>query len=268
MFKEYMNRPIIFTDNNLTKLVKQYKYKFTPGDIVAGTIFNIEKKGTLVDIGTTKLAYMPEKKIFTRLGAKNKSLTSLQINEVHEFHIVAENRNIEQYILSIKKIQQIRGWQRIKQLANENLIIHAQPVKINKGGMIVYIEGIKGFIPNSHMPAYTKKNTLLSKVLPLKILEISQLEKKFILSCKNALICQLRKHLKKGNSLLGRIKKIKSYGLLIEVQGVIGLLHISEIKDFSSLSLTQRFQINQSIEVYFLHIDSKEGKLLLSTKKV
>lgn len=263
-----MDKPKILTENNFTELAKQYQYTFSPGDIVAGIIYNIEKKGILVDIGTFKLAYLPEQKILSKMPNNNKSLGPLQVNEIHEFLIVAENKVTQQVILSLKKLHQIRGWQRIKQLANEDLIINASPVKINNGGMIVYIEGIKGFIPNSHIPAYLQKYGLLHQTLPLKILEINKAEKQLILSYKNVLIRQLKKNFKIGDSLLGRIKTIKSYGLLIDIKGIIGLLHISEIKNLKDKNLNRIFKINQSIEVTCLHINSKDGKLMLSTKRI
>nr|WDB00541.1 ribosomal protein S1-like protein [Cavernulicola chilensis] len=263
-----MNKLITFKNENFADLIKEYKYEFSPGDIVAGTVINVEKEGILVDIGTLRLAYLPEPGFSIKPGSNRQKQAFFQANEIHEFIIIAKHKSSQQFILALKKLEKIRGWQRLRQLANEDLVINGYPLKLNSGGAIVYVEGIKGFIPNSHMPSFIQKEALISQIWPLKILEINKVQNQLILSYKNALIDKIQKKFKRGDTILGTIYRIKPYGLLIDIESVMGLLHISEISGLSDNSLYDLFQINQNIEVKLLYIDSQDGKVMLSTKGV
>lgn len=263
-----MNKPIVFTDNHLTKLINQYKYQFSSGDIVGGTIFSVEKEGVLVDIGTLKLAYLPKQEISIESRSGKEDLVLLRTDEIHEFIIVATYHFSQQFILSIRKLQSLRSWQRIIQMSEEDLIVYGKAIKNNSGGMVFDVEKVSGFVPNSHIPKFTKKQALLTKVLPLKILEVNRESSQLILSYKNALNNSAVKDFTTGNIVYGKIKSIRSYGLLIEVSGITGLLHTSEMKENEKTSFDYLYKIGEELKVKVLHVSTKEKKMMFSTKDI
>nr|QCI04017.1 ribosomal protein S1 [Antithamnionella ternifolia] len=256
-----------FIDYKLNSILKKYNYNLHPGDIVAGTIFNIEKKGFLVNIGDTIAGYLPIEEI--SLDFNNTKNTKFFTNTTREFFIVAYNTRKKQLILSIKRLEYIRAWKRIKQMHQENIIFNLQVENLNKGGIITYIEGLQGFIPNSHI-LQQKNNHIntLNKFLQCKLLITDEKNNQIILSNKSALLYISQHKFKIGEIVYGKIKKIKNYGVFIEIHNILALLHISEIGSQYINNLYQAFNIAEIIKVKIIHIDFKQGRLSLSRKNL
>ncbi len=142
-----------FTHQDFASVLDKYKYKLSVGDITAGTIFSKEKQGFLVDIGEDVAAYLPKNEI----SLSKYKRTAPFVNNSREFFILAYNKKANQLILSVKRLEYIRGWERIKQIKREDATIKIHIDKINKGGLIVALEGIQGFIPNSHIANIQEK---------------------------------------------------------------------------------------------------------------
>lgn len=252
-----------FTHKDFASVLNKYKYQLNIGDITAGTIFSQEKKGFLVDIGETIAAYLPQDEI----SINKYQVTIPIINNSREFFIIAYNKKSKQLILSIKRLEYIRGWQRIKQINNENLTLNLYINKSNKGGLITVIEGIQGFIPNSHITNITMKESLINQKIKCKILFINEKTNTIILSHKCATLESLLDCIYVGKITTGIITKIYNYGIFININGFLALLHVSEIGN-DNLSNIKLFNIGQSISVQIIHIDTKQGRLSVSRRNI
>lgn len=144
-----------FTHRNFAAVLQKYKYDLNLGDIVAGTIFSFELNGVLVDIGTPISAYLPIQEVSSNQDLNN--FTSLNINDTREFFLLDYNIRSKQLILSIRRLEYIRAWKRIRQLLAEDSLLNVRIKGFNKGGMIISLEGISGFVPNSHLGNFQKK---------------------------------------------------------------------------------------------------------------
>lgn len=254
-----------FTHKDFASVLNKYNYKLNLGDITAGTIFSEEKDGLLVDIGARIAAYLPKDEITVH---KKYLLNNKIINETREFFILAHNKKSKQLILSIKRLEYIRAWERIKQMEQEDIAINLIINEINKGGLLTAIEGIQGFIPNSHIVNIKNKSSLLNKNLKCQFLLIDEKLNKLIFSNKRAVLTKLSNFIQVGQITTGTITKIETYGLFIEIRNVTALLHISEIEHKNINKINKVFQIGNEIKVKIIHIDKKQGRLSLSRRNL
>nr|YP_009397328.1 ribosomal protein S1 [Thuretia quercifolia]ARW66514.1 ribosomal protein S1 [Thuretia quercifolia] len=256
--------------NNFAYLLKKYNYQLNPGDIVAGTVIYQEKKGFLVNIGDETSGYLPMEEINLDLVNNNKE-KNFFINKTRDFFLIKHNIDLKQYILSIKRLEYIRGWKRIKQIQLEDVIFNLKIKHINKGGIITYLEGIQGFIPKSHIYLHMNNNhntELKNKKIKCKLLVVNEQKNQLILSSKSAIL-KLSKHkFRIGEIIYGKIVKIKSYGLFIEVYGIIALLHISEIGFKYIQNINDIFYLGKLIKIKIIHIDTKQGRISVSKRNI
>lgn len=243
-------------------VLHKYQYDLHLGDIVAGTIFSKESKGVLVNIGATNAAFLPKEEI----SIKQNQKLSLNINETYEFFILAYNKNSFQLILSIRRLEYLRIWERVKQLQEEDLIIYTNIIGKNNGGLLVNLDGIKGFLPNSHIANLEIKEALINTRIPLKFLIVDEKLNQLIFSQRRAILTLNNFIL--GSIVNAKVIKIKYYGIFVKIQNIQALLHISEIPRINIHKLAQTFPINSTLKVMILHIDNKQGRLSVSIKKL
>ena len=251
-------------DNKFQYILEQYKYNLQPGDIVAGTINYKESNGFLVIIGDNISGYLPKEEINIEfIFNNNESL----VNITREFFIIKYNTHIKQYILSIKRLNYIRGWNRIKQLQLENIILILNIQHINKGGLITYLEKIQAFIPKSHI-ALNNTSTFYNQKIKCKILIANEKKNQLILSNKSACLSLSQHKLRIGEITYGIIIKIKDYGIFLKIYDTIALLHISEIGSVYINNINKIFTIGQLIKVKIIHIDQKQGRISVSKRNI
>ena len=250
-----------FTYQDFASVLNKYKYKLNIGDITAGTIFSKEKQGFLVDIGENIAGYLPKDEI--SLSKYEKTVST--VNHSREFFILACNKKTGQLILSTKRLDYMRGWERIKQLKDEDIILNIKINRINKGGLITTIEGIQGFIPNSHIGKTQNKEILINQNIKCQLLFVNEKTNTLILSRKRAKLKNMMTQIYIGKKVKGIIKKIQPYGIFISVQGFLALMHISELAKIDSLE-TEQFHIGNHISIQIIHIDTQQGRLSVSRK--
>ena len=184
--------------------------------------------------------------------------------------MIKYNTHLNQYILSIKRLEYIRSWKRINQIQSEDIIFNLQIKHFNKGGLITYLEGIQGFIPKSHIAiSINTKNIYLKKRnISCKLLVINEKKNQLILSNKSALLKISKHKFRIGELLYGKVVQIKSYGLFIDIYGVIALLHISEVGFKYISNLSEIFYSNQLVKIKIIHMDIYQGRISLSKRKL
>ena len=253
-----------FEKNNFVKLLRKYNYIFNIGDIFAGTVIGFEKSLCIVDIGSKIVSILPISEIsFFQSFSVNELL---KFNDVSEFLLLQYNTDKKIAIISLKKLKSLIIWQRLKTLIKENLIVSSQLEKSTRSGKIVRIEGLKAFVANSHLPKYYRRKKLRELSLALKFIELNENKNIIFLSCKLAHFKNQSKFLKIQQSVSGCITQIKPYGLFINIYGLKGLLHISEISSQRINDLTKIFKKGQLINVTILYINLNRGRLSLSLK--
>jgi small subunit ribosomal protein S1 len=244
-------------------MLEKYSYNLHPGDIVAGKILYQENKGFIVNIGDKVAGYLPIEEI--TLQFQHSVKTDMFIHITREFFILAYNKAKKQLILSIKRLEYMQSWKRIKQLQKEKIIFHLPIITPNKGGIITYLENIQSFIPNSHISPqnYNYKH---KRHIKCKLLIIDEKNNQIILSNKSAILYSSIHKFRIGEIVYGKVIQIKQYGIFLELNNIIALLHISEIGSHYIANLYKNFALEQIIKVKIIHVDFKQGRLSLSKK--
>jgi small subunit ribosomal protein S1 len=255
-----------FTHEDFAALLDQYDYHFSPGDIVAGTVFSMEPRGALIDIGAKTAAYIPVQELsINRVDDPNEVL---QPNETREFFILTDENEDGQLTLSIRRIEYMRAWQRVRQLQEEDATVYSNVFATNRGGALVRVEGLRGFIPGSHISAKDTKEDLVGQDLPLKFLEVDEERNRLVLSHRRALVERKMNGLEVGQVVIGSVRGIKPYGAFIDIGGVSGLLHISEISHDHIDTPHSVFNVNDELKVMIIDLDAERGRISLSTKQL
>ena len=263
---ETTHADIGFTHEDFEALLDQYDYHFSPGDIVPGTVFSIEPRGALIDIGAKTAAYLPIQEMsINRVEAADEVLQS---NETREFFILTDENEDGQLTLSIRRIEYMRAWERVRQLQNEDATVRSDVFATNRGGALVRIEGLRGFIPGSHISTRKPKEDLVGEALPLKFLEVDEERNRLVLSHRRALVERKMNGLQVGEVVIGAVRGLKPYGAFIDIGGVSGLLHISEISHDHIDTPNTVLNVNDEIKVMIIDLDAERGRISLSTKQL
>jgi small subunit ribosomal protein S1 len=264
--QEVKDTDIGFTHEDFAALLDQYDYHFSPGDTVTGTVFSIEPRGALIDIGAKTAAYLPIQEMsINRVDHPEEVLRS---NETREFFILTDENEDGQLTLSIRRIEYMRAWERVRQLQQEDATVRSAVFATNRGGALVRIEGLRGFIPGSHISTRKPKEDLVAEELPLKFLEVDEERNRLVLSHRRALVERKMNGLQVGEVVLGAVRGLKPYGAFIDIGGVSGLLHISEISHDHIDTPHSVFNVNDEIKVMIIDLDAERGRISLSTKQL
>ena len=254
-----------FTHEDFAALLDQYDYHFNPGDTVSGTVFSLEPRGALIDIGAKTAAYLPIQEMsINRVDNPEEVLRS---NETREFFILTDENEDGQLTLSIRRIEYMRAWERVRQLQQEDATVRSGVFATNRGAL-VRIEGLRGFIPGSHISTRKPKEDLVGEDLPLKFLEVDEERNRLVLSHRRALVERKMNGLQVGEVVLGAVRGLKPYGAFIDIGGVSGLLHISEISHDHIDTPHSVLNVNDEIKVMIIDLDAERGRISLSTKQL
>jgi len=259
-------KDIGFTHEDFAALLDKYDYHFSPGDIVAGTVFSMEPRGALIDIGAKTAAYIPIQEM--SINRVDNPTEVLQADETREFFILTDENEDGQLTLSIRRIEYMRAWERVRQLQQEDATVRSNVFATNRGGALVRIEGLRGFIPGSHISAREAKEDLVGEDLPLKFLEVDEERNRLVLSHRRALVERKMNGLEVGQVVKGSVRGIKPYGAFIDIGGVSGLLHISEISHDHIDTPHSVFGVNDELKVMIIDLDAERGRISLSTKQL
>ncbi|NEO61315.1 MAG: S1 RNA-binding domain-containing protein [Moorea sp. SIO4G2] len=255
-----------FTHEDFAALLDKYDYHFSPGDIVPGTVFSLEPRGALIDIGAKTAAYIPIQEM--SINRVDNPDEVLQSNETREFFILTDENEDGQLTLSIRRIEYMRAWERVRQLQAEDATVRSLVFATNRGGALVRIEGLRGFIPGSHISTRAAKEDLVAQELPLKFLEVDEDRNRLVLSHRRALVERKMNRLEVGEVVIGSVRGIKPYGAFIDIGGVSGLLHISEISHDHIDTPHSVFNVNDELKVMIIDLDADRGRISLSTKQL
>lgn len=255
-----------FTREEFERLLSQYDYRFNPGDIVKGTVFSLEPRGALIDIGAKTAAYLPLQEM--SINRVDNPDEVLHEGDLLDFFILSDENEEGQLTLSIRRIEYMKAWERVRKLQTDDQTVRAKIFAVNRGGALVRIEGLRGFIPGSHLSTREPKEELIGEELPLKFLEVDEERNRLVLSHRRALVERRMNKLEAGQVVIGRVRGIKPYGAFIDIGGVSGLLHISEISHDHIETPHSVFNVGDEVKVMVIDLDAERGRISLSTKQL
>ncbi len=252
------------------------------GETVSGKITDKTRKSILVDIGGKTEGIVVEKEF----DAARDYIDQLEIGDAVEAYVISSENERGQILLSLKKAAIDTKWDEFTKAMEEDQVIKVKGLEVNKGGLIVVIDGIRGFIPSSQFSKEYIGNIakLKNKVIDAKVIEVDKEKNRLIFSEKHvseageiAQRAQALSSVKVGEVYTGVISGVMHFGLFVTVQvpmdkdvvgHVEGLVHISEISWEKVGDPHDYHKVGDEVKVKVLGIDEEAGKLNLSLKQL
>lgn len=254
-----------FSYASFDEAVAATDYSFNRNDVVTGSVVQYDKGGCIVDIGAKASAFLPlQEAALVTDGTAIESL--INIDEERNFEIISEEDENGQLLVSIRRIQYREAWDKVVAKQETDEAFDAQCVSVNRGGAIFLVEGLRAFLPGSHLTGRLPDEDLIGQTLPLKFLEVNQDDNKLVVSNRRAVVEAQMEDLSRGDVIDGLVKALKPYGAFVEVGGMSGLLHISQISMDRINDLEKVLQPGQKIKCMIIDHDKVNGRIALSTK--
>ncbi|MFY9402199.1 MAG: 30S ribosomal protein S1 [Candidatus Omnitrophota bacterium] len=250
----------------LEKLYNESIKVIKEGDIVTGKIVAIKTKEALVDVGFKSEGIVPISEFSTQ---------DLEIGKELEFFLESIENDHGNIVLSREKAIRVAGWDKIVKFSQDGTMVEGRPVKKVKGGFLVDVMGIEGFLPLS-LSAFKNvpDKEILYKPYSFKIVKINNLKRSIILSRREAVQKErdtakdkIWSELKIGNIATGTVKAITDFGAFIDLGGVDGLLHITDMSWSKISHPSEVVALGDQIEVMILNMDKDSGKVSLGLKQ-
>ncbi|KAL6770250.1 PRPS1 [Auxenochlorella protothecoides x Auxenochlorella symbiontica] len=240
---------------------------FKSGEKVKGHIIQVDQKGAHVDVGGKSAAFVPN--VEMALGLVPRSNDLLDAGTSREFVIVRQDHRGD-IILSLKRIQLSVAWQRLRQIAESDAAVTGVVAATNRGGLLVDVEGVRGFNPSSQIGIRTTNwEELIGRHLQFKILEVDEETGRLMLSHRRVMNEERLETFKAGDVVEGRVMSVKPYGAFIDLGGgSSGLLHISQISSARITAVDRVLSPDDRIKVLVLSQDRDKGRISLCTKKL
>ena len=253
-----------FSMDDFALALEQHDYQFQKGQVVRGKVFQYESDGAYVDIGGKAAAFVP------LIEASLTSVTDLSVvlplQEEQEFLIIRDQDAEGQVTLSRRQLQIQQIWGQLTEMQENTQTVQVRVNGVNKGGVTVDVQGLRGFIPRSHLVERDDLEALKGQTLTASFLEIDRSKNKLVLSNRLANRSASFSQLEIGQLVEGKITGIQPFGVFVDLDGVSGLLHIKQVSQNYIESLPSLFQIGQPIKAVLIDIDEGKGRISLSTK--
>ena len=241
----------------------------TVADIVEGTVIKKEQDGYLVSVRGAKMeAFLSNREL-------SSDVEELEIGDVREFYVLKEENNEDAMQLSLKRIAFAQAWAQLNDAKIQGDTILAKVVSTVKGGVLVDVADLKGFIPSSQLRTGTPFDGLIDQKIEVKVLEADPKKNKLILSQRQAVAEQrdqvvdnVLSSLEEGQVVKGNVVRITDFGAFVDINGIDGLLPISEISWQRIKHPSDVITLGDTIEVKIIKIDTELKRISLSLKRM
>ncbi|MBD2297071.1 30S ribosomal protein S1 [Nostoc sp. FACHB-87] len=253
-----------FTMDDFAQALEKHDYQFQKGQVVHGKVFQLDPDGAYVDIGGKSSAYIPRDE--ASLRAVTDLSEVLPLHEELEFLIIREQDAEGQVTLSRRQLEIQHIWEKVVQMQENSQTVEVRVTGVNKGGVTVDFQSLRGFIPRSHLTERDNLEALKGKTLTAGFLEVDRNNKKLILSQRLATRSSNFSLLEIGQLVEGKITGIKPFGVFVDLNGTSALLHIKQVSQKFIESLEKVFQVGQTIKAVIIDLDEGKGRVAISTR--
>ena len=243
------------------------------GDIVDGTVVRVDPDEVLVDIGAKSEGVISNRE----LSGRNEAAVVLAPGERIKVYVLQPEDDEGRVILSLRKARAESIWQAVAEKESEGEILDAEVREQNKGGLIVNIMGLRGFLPSSQVARQFSGNLmeLVGTKIPVKILEVNRKRNRLIVSQRAAQDEdrarqreELFEKLKVGDMITGKVSGLTSYGAFVNLGGADGLIHISELSWDRINNVSDMLSVGDEVRVKVIKLDPELSRISLSLRQL
>ena len=253
-------------------LEKSFKTLYT-GEKVTGTVTAITPSEVYVDLGTKHAGYIPMSEISDDPTAKAEDI--FKIGDTVEAYTVRVNDIEGTAMLSKKRLDAVKNWDTVEEVYENKGTVEGVVTEENKGGIVVSVKGIRVFVPASQtgMPKDTPMTELVKTKVRIKITEVNRARRRVIGSIRAVKQEERRiaaetvwSEIEDGKRYTGTVKSLTSYGAFVDIGGVDGMVHITELSWERIKSPADVVSVGDVIEVYVISFDKDKKKISLGYK--
>lgn len=256
-------------EGELTKAYDETLNKIQEHQVVEGTVISIDKKEVVVNIGYKSDGIIP--------ASEFRYNPDLKVGDKVEVYVESQEDKNGQLELSHKKARLQKSWDNINKAMEGDEIIQGYIKSRTKGGMIVDVFGIEAFLPGSQIDVHPIRDydIFVGKTMEFKVIKINQEFRNVVVSHKALIEAELEaqrkeiiSHLEKGQILEGTVKNITTYGVFVDLGGVDGLIHITDLSWGRVSDPHEVVELDQKINVVILDFDQEKKRIALGLKQL
>jgi small subunit ribosomal protein S1 len=253
-----------FSMEDFARALDQENADFQRGQVVQGKVVSHSSDGVYVDIGGKAPALMPKKEAGL-LPVLDLEAT-FPVGEDLKVLVVRDQDAEGQVTVSVRALQAQRAWETMRELEEAKQVIQARVTGSNRGGVTVEVQGLRGFVPRSHLSLKEGMEGLKGQTLTLTLLEVNPADRKLVLSERLAAQTARFSQLEVGQLVTGQVSGLKPFGVFVNFEGATGLLHINQISNKFVSQLDAQFKLGQEIKALIVALDEGRGRISLSTR--
>jgi small subunit ribosomal protein S1 len=256
--------------------------RLKPGDIIDGEIVSVTPTEVLVDVGAKSEGVVPSREL-ERLG--REGLESLKVGQSIPVYVVRAEDRDGNLILSLRRAEEEGDWRQAEKLYEQGEALESSVAGFNKGGLIVRLGKLRGFVPASQLlPEHRGSDTqepeqrwarLVNTSIHVRIIELNRKRKRLILSeraaqrqVRDAQKSELLENLRAGEVRHGVVSSLADFGAFVNLGGADGLIHLSELSWNRAAKPRDILKVGQEVDVYVLSVDHEKKRIALSLKRL
>ncbi|MDE6880822.1 MAG: bifunctional 4-hydroxy-3-methylbut-2-enyl diphosphate reductase/30S ribosomal protein S1 [Oscillospiraceae bacterium] len=258
---------------NFEELVEQYTNTLNTGDKVTGVVTAITPTEVHVDMGCKQAGYIPVDQLTDDPTMKPEDV--VKVGDQVELFVIRVN-DVEGYAtLSKKKVDAVKVWENIEEACNSKEIMEGIITEENKGGVVASVKGVRVFIPASQsgLPRGAEMSALVKQKVQLRVTEVNRARRRVVGSIKvvqqearQAAAEEVWANIEAGKHYTGTVKSMTSYGVFVDIGGVDGMVHITDLSWSRIKHPSEVVAIGDTLEVYVISYDPERRKISLGVK--
>ena len=260
-------------NEDFAKMLEESFKTLNTGDKVTGIVTAITPTEIQVDLGTKQAGYIPVSELSDDPAVKPEDV--VKVGDEIETYVVRVN-DIEGYAtLSKKRLDTVKMWETIETAKDEKTTLEGIVTEENKGGIVVSVKGIRVFVPASQsgLPRNAEMSELLKQKVQLRITEVNRARRRVVGSiravqyeARQAAAEAIWAEIEPGKKYTGTVKSLTSYGAFVDIGGVDGMVHISELSWSRIKHPSEVVSVGDQVEVYVISADKEKHKISLGLK--
>ena len=268
-----MSDEIMEIEESFAELLEKSIKTLNTGEKVTGVVTGITPTEIYVDLGTKHAGYIPVSELTDDPTAKVEDL--VKIGDEIETYVMRVNDQEGVVTLSKKRLDTVKSWDDIEQAREEHTTVEGVVTEENKGGVVVSIKGVRVFVPASQtgLPRETPMSQLLKQHVRLRITEVNRARRRVVGSIRAveaeeraAKAAEVWANIEENKRYTGTVKSLTSYGAFVDIGGVDGMVHISELSWSRIKHPSEVVSVGDTVEVYVISFDKEKKKISLGMK--
>ncbi len=260
-------------EESFEELLEQSIKTLNTGDKVVGIVTSISGNEVGVDLGTKHAGYIPASELSSDPNAKAEDL--FKVGDEIEVVVVRVNDGEGTAQLSKKRLDAVKVWDEIEKAKDEKTVVEGTITEENKGGVVANVKGIRVFIPASQtgIPKGGDLGSLVKQTVPMKITEVNRARRRVVGSIREvtreahkAAVEKIWNEIEVGKKYHGTVKSLTSYGAFVDIGGVDGMVHVSELSWNRIKTPADVVKVGDEIDVYVIAFDPEKKKISLGYK--